>query len=157
MAGLFARFSGRSSGHRRNQSATQGISARGSSPNAGGVASASGNPRGVEEFKPVEHPSEPVGHDQPIKCPLPEPSILNDGRIWKERRSANARARSDLPVARKIPRHESKDLASSSYSGSSGRVILPSLSAPEQNIAGLLEDCNAARGHASMSVQTDRE
>lgn len=61
---------------------SQGIRARGSSPNAGGIASASGNLRGVEvevveEFKPVEHPSEPVGHDQPVKCPLPEPSILN--------------------------------------------------------------------------------
>lgn len=54
--------------------------------------------------------------------------------------SANARARSDLPVVRKIPRHESKDSASSSRSGSSERVILPSLSAPEQNIAALLEE-----------------
>ncbi|KAF3965931.1 hypothetical protein CMV_009921 [Castanea mollissima] len=29
------------------------------------------------EFKPVEHPSEPIDTDIPIQCPLPEPSILN--------------------------------------------------------------------------------
>ena len=29
------------------------------------------------EFKPVEHPTEPLDIDQPIQCPLPEPSILN--------------------------------------------------------------------------------
>lgn len=29
------------------------------------------------EFKPVEHPAEPLTSDQPIQCPLPEPSILN--------------------------------------------------------------------------------
>ena len=29
------------------------------------------------EFKPVERPAEPLDYDQPIQCPLPEPSILN--------------------------------------------------------------------------------
>lgn len=29
------------------------------------------------EFKPVEHPVEPLDNDRPIQCPLPEPSILN--------------------------------------------------------------------------------
>ena len=29
------------------------------------------------EFKPVEHPIEPLDNDRPIQCPLPEPSILN--------------------------------------------------------------------------------
>uniref|UniRef100_A0A0A9DRI5 Uncharacterized protein n=1 Tax=Arundo donax TaxID=35708 RepID=A0A0A9DRI5_ARUDO len=29
------------------------------------------------EFKPVEHPVEPLNLDQPVKCPLPEPSILH--------------------------------------------------------------------------------
>lgn len=29
------------------------------------------------EFKPVAHPVEPLTRDQPVKCPLPEPSILN--------------------------------------------------------------------------------
>lgn len=37
-------------------------------------------PHGIEvgvEFKPVEHPVEPLNLDQPVKCPLPEPSILH--------------------------------------------------------------------------------
>lgn len=29
------------------------------------------------EFKPLEHPIEPMDSDPPIECPLPEPSILN--------------------------------------------------------------------------------
>ncbi|KAL5578798.1 hypothetical protein UlMin_011240 [Ulmus minor] len=29
------------------------------------------------EFKPIEHPNEPLDNDRPIQCPLPEPSILN--------------------------------------------------------------------------------
>lgn len=29
------------------------------------------------EFKPVEHPVEPLDNDKPVMCPLPEPSILN--------------------------------------------------------------------------------
>ncbi|KAG6481662.1 hypothetical protein ZIOFF_058280 [Zingiber officinale] len=29
------------------------------------------------EFKPIEHPLEPSNHDRPIRCPLPDPSILN--------------------------------------------------------------------------------
>ncbi|BBH02791.1 hypothetical protein Prudu_013471 [Prunus dulcis] len=50
------------------------------------------------EFKPVEHPIEPLNNDRPIQCPLPEPSILNDGRLWKERVSATVPRRGDLPV-----------------------------------------------------------
>ncbi|CAH8384309.1 unnamed protein product [Eruca vesicaria subsp. sativa] len=38
-----------------------------------------GSTRGIEvttEFKPVEHPLEPLDNDQSIQCPLSEPSIL---------------------------------------------------------------------------------
>lgn len=43
-----------------------------------GTAFAVGHGIEVEiEFKPVEHPIEPLDYDQPIQCPLPEPSILN--------------------------------------------------------------------------------
>lgn len=46
------------------------------------VASVDGDEttHGIEvavEFKPIEHPTEPLDYDQPIQCPLPEPSILN--------------------------------------------------------------------------------
>lgn len=41
------------------------------------VAAASHGIEVAVEFKPVEHPIEPLDSDQPVKCPLPEPSILN--------------------------------------------------------------------------------
>ncbi|KAK1267060.1 hypothetical protein QJS04_geneDACA000531 [Acorus gramineus] len=105
MVGLFSRFSstGRS-GHRRSRSAIEVSQTAIPNANAANLAAAApvDSPHGTEvaaEFKPVEHPTEPVDCDEPVKCPLPEPSILNDGRIWKERMSANARtARVDIAV-----------------------------------------------------------
>ncbi|PKU82768.1 hypothetical protein MA16_Dca015165 [Dendrobium catenatum] len=29
----------------------------------------------VVEFKPVEHPIEPLNNDQPVRCPMPEPNV----------------------------------------------------------------------------------
>ena len=50
-------------------------------PSSETSATVSGNAsHGIEvavEFKPVEHPNEPLDNDRPIQCPLPEPSILN--------------------------------------------------------------------------------
>ncbi|GFP87122.1 probable mitochondrial import inner membrane translocase subunit tim21 [Phtheirospermum japonicum] len=46
-------------------------------------ASAAAAAHGIEiavEFKLVEWPTEPFDNDQPIQCPLPEPSILNEKR-----------------------------------------------------------------------------
>ncbi|KAF8378839.1 hypothetical protein HHK36_030188 [Tetracentron sinense] len=42
---------------------------------------------GVEsdvEFKPIEHPAEPPDEDWPLKCPMPDFSVLNDGRMREE-------------------------------------------------------------------------
>lgn len=47
---------------------------------AANAANAAASSHGIEvavEFKPVEHPNEPLDNDSPIQCPLPEPSILN--------------------------------------------------------------------------------
>lgn len=52
-------------------------------PNSEGVVPQSAvttTSHGIEvavEFKPVEHPTEPLDNDRPIQCPLPEPSIIN--------------------------------------------------------------------------------
>lgn len=50
-------------------------------PESTGVsATSAAASHGIEvavEFKPVEHPIEPLDNDRPIQCPLPEPSILN--------------------------------------------------------------------------------
>jgi hypothetical protein len=49
------------------------------------ASAATATSHGIEvavEFKPVEHPVEPLDNDRPIQCPLPEPSILNVRRIY---------------------------------------------------------------------------
>jgi len=74
-------------------SRTQGIT-------NGNQTNASKSPHGVvplDIFVPVEHPSEPLDVDQPMQCPRPEPGIMHDGRIWKERiLAARARRRAEL-------------------------------------------------------------
>ncbi|XP_068664077.1 uncharacterized protein [Aristolochia californica] len=104
----------------------------------GSVFAATAANYGVElavDFKPVEHPAEPFSNDQPVTCPLPEPSILNDGRIWKERLSASTtRNRSDLQVMKE---------STAGVKLRPNRFLLPSsISAPEHNIRALLEECN---------------
>lgn len=47
---------------------------------AAGAATVAAVAHGIEiavEFKPVEHPMEPLDTDHPIQCPLPEHSICN--------------------------------------------------------------------------------
>ncbi|KAE8650016.1 uncharacterized protein LOC101208810 isoform X2 [Cucumis sativus] len=104
-------------------------------PESTGVSATSATAsHGIEvavEFKPVEHPIEPLDNDQPIQCPLPEPSILNDGRIWKERVSS-MRKLPDLPVMKEAEVGETRPRPT--------RTILPSISAPEHNILNLLEE-----------------
>ncbi|KAJ9537342.1 hypothetical protein OSB04_030075 [Centaurea solstitialis] len=112
------------------------------------IGTMSTSQHGIEvavEFKPVEHPTEPLDIDQPVQCPLHEPSILNDGRIWKERVSAGVQRRPDLPVMLEesggppepeAPRTKSRPRTN--------RMILPSISAPEHNILKLLEECHSS-------------
>ncbi|KAG6469019.1 uncharacterized protein LOC122033592 [Zingiber officinale] len=144
MVGIFSRGSG-GWGHNRTQSA---IDVRTSStPNIEEVSSVHAAVRhGFEEaveFKPVEHPSEPMVYDQPITCPLPEPSIINDGRIWKQRRtSAARRGKADLPVVKDASGLESRD-GSKPTPNPAKLHISSSLSAPEYSIISLLEECNS--------------
>ncbi|KAF7829172.1 uncharacterized protein G2W53_020336 [Senna tora] len=144
MVGIFSRFSVGRNAHRRTQSALDEREVLPSNSEASAAASAvTPTSHGIEvvvEFKPVEHPTEPLDNDRPVQCPLPEPSILNDGRIWKERVSATVRRRSDLPVMKE----ESEGAGSKPRTSQSNRMILPSLSAPEHNILKLLEECNAS-------------
>lgn len=150
MVGIFSRFSVGRGGHRRTQSALDEREVL--PPNAdvtGAAAVAAAAPHGIEvavEFKPVEHPIEPLDNDQPIQCPLPEPSILNDGRLWKERVSATVHRRGDLPVMKEGGALESENVESRPRQrpNQSNRLILPSISAPEHNLLKLLEECNAS-------------
>ncbi|XP_052171047.1 uncharacterized protein LOC127787180 [Diospyros lotus] len=143
MVGIFSRFSSNRNGHRRSQSALEEREVV--PPNLEeGAASATGH--GIEvavEFKPLEHPAEPLDNDRPIQCPLPEPSILNDGRIWKERASAGVRRRPDLPVMQQRTPTES-DASQPKPWPHTNRGILPSSSAPEPDILKFLEEYNAS-------------
>ncbi|KAE8731923.1 hypothetical protein F3Y22_tig00002338pilonHSYRG00011 [Hibiscus syriacus] len=153
MVGIFPRFSVGKAGHRRSQSALVEREVEPPNPDVAAAAAgtATATAHGIEiafEFKPVEHPIEPLDNDQPIQCPLPEPSILNDGRIWKERVSAtaSARRRADLPVMKDGGSLQSETEATGGTKPrpSSNRMILPSLSAPEHNLLNLLEECAAS-------------
>ncbi|XP_071705607.1 uncharacterized protein [Rutidosis leptorrhynchoides] len=152
MVGLFSRFSISRNGHRRSQTT---LDERAVLPPDTEVAESdtvvvatATTPHGIEvivEFKPVEHPTEPFDNDQPINCPMPEPSILNDGRIWKERASAGVQRRTDLSMVQEggvgPPQPEPPGTKSQRRPN---RTILPSISAPEHNILKLLEECNAS-------------
>ncbi|CAO2838101.1 unnamed protein product [Amaranthus hypochondriacus] len=97
-------------------------------------------------FKPVEHPIEPLDSDKPVRCPLPEPSILNDGRVWKEWVSvANVMRRTDLPLMKEDSTGDSEAASETrSWPPLPNRMILPSLSAPEHNLVNLLEECKSS-------------
>ncbi|RDY04269.1 hypothetical protein CR513_12038 [Mucuna pruriens] len=151
MVGIFSRFSVGRNVHRRTQSALdeREVMPPNSEAAAAVASAATATSHGIEvavEFKPVEHPIEPLDNDRPIMCPLPEPSILNDGRIWKERVSATVRRRGDLPVMKEGGTLESEGAGSKPRSSQSSRnrMILPSVSAPEHNLLKLLEECNAS-------------
>ncbi|KAJ0259754.1 hypothetical protein HA466_0060590 [Hirschfeldia incana] len=156
MVGIFSRFSVGRSGHRRTQSA---IDLREALPPSS--TELVGSTHGIEvatEFKPVEHPIEPLDNDQPIQCPLPEPSILNDGRIWKERVSASMRRRGDLAIAQEgidVVESVGTNCSPAEPDGSTEKLsvtsqcnpkrrFLPSLSAPERHMLNLLEECKAS-------------
>ncbi|XP_061343084.1 uncharacterized protein LOC133289209 [Gastrolobium bilobum] len=146
MVGLFSRFSVGRNAHRRTQSALDEREVIPPNSETGAAASAAtATSHGIEvavEFKPVEHPTEPLDNDRPIQCPVPEPSILNDGRIWKERVSATVRRRGDLPVMKEEGTLESEGAGTKPRRSHSNRMILPSVSAPEHNLLKLLEECN---------------
>ncbi|KAF8033547.1 hypothetical protein BT93_D2214 [Corymbia citriodora subsp. variegata] len=70
MVGLFSKFSVHRSGHRRAQSALEGREVGPpSAEDASAATAAAAASHGIEvavEFKPVEHPIEPLDNDQPI-------------------------------------------------------------------------------------------
>uniref|UniRef100_K3YWN2 Uncharacterized protein n=1 Tax=Setaria italica TaxID=4555 RepID=K3YWN2_SETIT len=130
MVGIFSRFS--SGAHRRSKSVAEVVETLAPNMSTGEsdpAAVPAESPHGIEvgvEFKPVERPVEPVNLDQPVKCPLPEPSILHEGSQL-EADSSSTRSRSAVPR----------------------RHILPSVSAPENNIRALLDECDVPVSHGS--------
>eukprot|EP01018_Ginkgo_biloba_P005208 Gb_05962 [translate_table: standard] len=138
MVGIFSRLSGNRAGHR---SATSLDEKEATNSGNKDTLPSPVDIHGVEpteEFKPVDHLMEPPDKDQPVKCPPPEPSILHDGRIWKERLQASARRRAELPGTG----IQSQGLHRRRHTVSSEHLIVPSFSAPEHTIRKLLDECN---------------
>ncbi|THU72428.1 hypothetical protein C4D60_Mb04t12020 [Musa balbisiana] len=150
MVGIFSRISV-GWGHRRAQSAIDVATPLPPNMEESSCVPTAGS-HGFEdaiEFKPVEHPSEPLVRDQPVTCPQPEPSILNDGRIWKERiTSATTRAMADLPVLENGSCLQSQDGGEESLLNPAKCPISSSLSVPKHNIDGLLGECIAPEDRA---------
>lgn len=149
MVGIFSKFSSSKTGHRRTQNALDVREVSPPNPEDTGADVGQAVVHGIDvgvEFKPVEHPVEPLDNDKPVQCPLPEPSILNDGRIWKERVSAaHVRRRSDLPLMKEGSVGDSEAAAgTNSQPARPNRMMLPSISAPEHNLVNLLEECKAS-------------
>ncbi|RWR81051.1 ATP-dependent RNA helicase Dbp73D isoform 1 [Cinnamomum micranthum f. kanehirae] len=148
MVGIFSRFS--RTGHRRAQSALdeRQVLPPDAEIASSAAAAAAAASHGIEisvQFKPVEHPIEPLDNAQPVKCPLPEPSILNDGRIWKERLSTSVPRMPDLPVMKGRAHLETEAAGTKTHRNPVSRSSLPSsISAPEHNFINLLDECKAA-------------
>ncbi|XP_054808938.1 uncharacterized protein LOC129311023 [Prosopis cineraria] len=52
--------------------------------------------QGVEseaDFWPVEHPLEPRDEDRPVKCPMPQSSVINEGGVQEKRFAESIRKR----------------------------------------------------------------
>ncbi|TKY59758.1 hypothetical protein E2542_SST16852 [Spatholobus suberectus] len=47
------------------------------------------------DFCPVEHPMEPPDEDRPVKCPMPESSVINDDRMHEKRFAESLRKRGE--------------------------------------------------------------
>ncbi|GMY18124.1 hypothetical protein FCV25MIE_13363 [Fagus crenata] len=51
------------------------------------------------EFWPVEHPMEPPDEDRPVKCPMPDSSVINEGGMNEKRLSESSmRRRAEVAV-----------------------------------------------------------
>nr|AFK33742.1 unknown [Lotus japonicus] len=48
------------------------------------------------DFFPVEHPLEPPDEDRPVKCPMPESSVISDERMHERRFAENLRKRGEI-------------------------------------------------------------
>ncbi|XP_014508072.1 uncharacterized protein LOC106767653 [Vigna radiata var. radiata] len=48
------------------------------------------------DFFPVEHPMEPPDEDRPVKCPMPESSVINDERMHEKRFAESLKKRAEI-------------------------------------------------------------
>ncbi|KAH7298562.1 hypothetical protein KP509_25G049600 [Ceratopteris richardii] len=87
-----------------------------------------------EEPALKQHPTEPVIVDQPIRCPHPEPCIIQDGRALKERPPSMKR-RGQLPF---LTAGEVQRLRWNRRTAPNDFQIYPAASAPEPSFLDAL-------------------
>ncbi|CAH9077473.1 unnamed protein product [Cuscuta europaea] len=158
MVGVFSRFSSSNkAAHRRSRSAIidertelpprsyEAAECGGSAVVAGVDMVAAATTHDVEraavEFKPIEHPDEPLINEAPVQCPFPElPVILYEGKIRREHIQGGGRI--DFPVTKEEDGMilEPQISATKSKPQANRRQILPSLSAPQHIILSLLDE-----------------
>ncbi|KAI5057557.1 hypothetical protein GOP47_0027572 [Adiantum capillus-veneris] len=78
----------------------------------------------------TQHPMEPTEVDHPIRCPHPEPCIIQDGRALKER-APSMKRRGQLPF---ITESEVQRQRWNRRSAPSDCQIYPAASAPEHSL-----------------------
>lgn len=83
----------------------------------------------------MRHPMEPNEIDHPIRCPHPEPCIIQDGRALKERLPSIKR-RGQLPF---LTKQEVQSLRWDRRAAPSDCQIYPNASAPETSFTHLLQ------------------
>lgn len=98
MVGIFSRFSATKAIGLFSHSSQEGKDVGNTRETAGFSMEHGVEP--AEEFMPIEHPMEPSENDQPVQCPQPEPCIIHDGRIWKEKLHLSMKKRNELPFIR---------------------------------------------------------
>ncbi|CAM6073863.1 unnamed protein product [Sphagnum tenellum] len=95
-------------------------------------------------FTAVPYPLEQADMDQPVHCPPPEPSIVHDGKAWKERLVASMRRRGEIARAMQETNHieyysssSTKHSRRRSHSNESSQ--LPPLTAPEFVVSKIVD------------------
>jgi len=97
------------------------------------------NPQGLSY---IAHPMEPHDIDRPVRCPPPEPCIMHDGRMWKDRLLASSRRRSDFSGLIKDIDHiefYSTPPGSRRHNRTKEAVQLPALIAPDLVVTKIVD------------------
>ncbi|KAG0486756.1 hypothetical protein HPP92_008851 [Vanilla planifolia] len=144
MAGFFSRLSGGKIGLQTTQNTAFTTEESPKDIEIGKAMTTIGH-HGIEdlEFRPIEHPIEPINYDQPIICPLLESSILKDGRICKKKMSSSsAQMRGSLSDVKEGTHFEGKESNRRRHkSAPTSSSIVSSISTPGNDFVELLDEC----------------
>ncbi|KAH7291214.1 hypothetical protein KP509_29G006800 [Ceratopteris richardii] len=88
------------------------------------------------ELPLTTYPAEPIETDLPIRCPQPEPLIVHDGEIFRERAQNVPKTTGEILF---LSENEVRNLLRRQHRRLNDRPIFPSASAPESSILELLD------------------